>query len=82
MNRKIKLLALFDILVAFFVPCARAQKQTTGTIIVFGISNQFITAAADSRMVEVNTEQRKTKCKITALGDKSVFSVSGMKFLR
>lgn len=82
MNGSVKLALSLGIFVAFSTHCAFAQKQATGTIIAFGISNQFITVAADSKMIEVNTGNAKTACKITTLSDKSVFAVTGMNFLQ
>jgi hypothetical protein len=82
MDRKIKRTALIGTLVVLLVPCAFAQKQSTGTIIVFGVSNQFIAVATDSKIVEENTRNEKTTCKITTLGGKSVFAFTGMTFLQ
>jgi hypothetical protein len=79
MNRKIKILGF---LIIGFSPLAHAQKQATGTIIVFAVSDQYIAVAADSKMVETNTGNVKSKCKISALSDKFIFSITGMTFLQ
>jgi hypothetical protein len=79
MNRRITILGF---LLLGLSPYAQSQKQTTGTIIVFAVSDQYIAVAADSKMIEVNTGNVKSKCKITALGDKFIFANAGMKFLQ
>lgn len=81
-NRKIKEIALLISVFLVCLPCAFAQEETSGTIIVFGVSDQFITVAADSEMFEPDTGQKKTQCKIATLSDKSIFSFTGMTYLQ
>lgn len=63
-------------------PCSPAQGQRSNTVIVFGVTSQFITIAADSKMVEENGGPPITACKLTTFGNKSVFAFTGMTFMQ
>jgi len=69
-----------------YLPCfgqVTNSQIETGTVIYVDISQGELTIAADSRVTIADTGQHSdTKCKISAFGDKFVFTAAGLSFYR